>query len=73
LFEYRIMHEIHAETFRREAAECGQKAEEVARWGKRAWLKLAEDWDKLARGEDLYQESQRLRTSYRYGALAVPL
>jgi hypothetical protein len=67
------MHEIHAETFRREAVECGQKAEEVARWGKRAWLKLAEDWDKLARGEDLYQKSQRLRTSYRYGALAVPL
>jgi hypothetical protein len=34
------------------ASECRQKAEETtSSVDKKAWLKLAEDWVKLARGE----------------------
>jgi hypothetical protein len=56
------MLETQAMKFRRKAAECGRKAQEAAASGdKVAWLKLAEDWRKLARGEDLNQEWQRIR------------
>jgi hypothetical protein len=36
------------------AEECRQKAEQASRpVDRQAWLKLAEDWDRLARGADL--------------------
>ena len=46
-----IVPEIPAERYRREAVACRLKAEETANSvDKDAWLKLADDWDKLARG-----------------------
>jgi hypothetical protein len=44
------------EEFRRKAAECRRKAAEAGGMDQDAWLRLAEDWDKLARGEDLKRE-----------------
>jgi len=53
------MPESPAEKYRREAAACRLKAEETAnRADKEAWLKLADDWDELARGADLNKEWQ---------------
>jgi hypothetical protein len=57
------MHKIRAENFNGEAAECRRKAEEAASADKQAWLALAEDWSKLARGEDLIREWQRIHAS----------
>jgi hypothetical protein len=43
-----------AEKYRREAAECRDKAERADNQvDKQSWLKLADDWGRLARGEDL--------------------
>ena len=45
-----IVPEIPAERYRREAAACRLRAEETANSvDKEAWLKLGDDWDKLAR------------------------
>jgi hypothetical protein len=52
------MHKIRAENFNREAAECRRRAEEAASADKQAWLALAEDWSKPARGQDLIREWQ---------------
>jgi hypothetical protein len=57
------MQKIRAENFHREAAECHRRAEEAGGEDKQAWLALAEDWSKLARGEDLNREWQRLHAS----------
>jgi hypothetical protein len=55
------MPETQAENFRRKAAECLRKAEQAAgSVDKQTWLKLADDWGKLARGEDLNQEWQSI-------------
>jgi hypothetical protein len=44
------------EKYGRLAEECRQKAEAASlAVDRQAWLKLAEDWDKLARGADLRQ------------------
>jgi len=60
------MPEISAERYRREATACRLKAAETAIWvDKDAWLKLADDWDKLAQGMDLNEEwkmTQALRS-----------
>ena len=51
------MPEISVEKYRREATACRLKAEETVIWvDKDAWLKLADDWDKLAQGMDLKEE-----------------
>ena len=56
------MPKTHAEKFRQNAVECHRKAEEAASAAdKQAWLKLAEDWGALARGEGLNQEWQGMR------------
>jgi hypothetical protein len=56
-----IVPEIPAERYRREAVACRLKAEETANSvDKEAWRKLADDWDKLARGADLNQEWQMM-------------
>ena len=53
------MPEIPAERYRREAAACRLKAEESANSvDKKAWLKLGDDWDELARDADLNKECQ---------------
>jgi hypothetical protein len=58
------MPETQAVKFRRKAAECDRKAQEAAGSADRqAWLKLAEDWARLARGEDLNQEWLRIQTA----------
>jgi phage shock protein A len=44
------------EEFCRRALECRRRANAVGADDKQAWLKLAEDWDKLARSEDLLEE-----------------
>jgi hypothetical protein len=50
------------EEFRRKASECRRKAAGAAgSVDKDAWLKLAEDWDKLPRAEDLKREWQVAR------------
>jgi hypothetical protein len=47
----RVMTTNPTEKYGRLAEECRQKAEEAARSvDQQAWLKLAEDWDELARG-----------------------
>jgi hypothetical protein len=47
----RVMTKNPTEKYGRLAEECRQKAEEAARpVDQQAWLKLAEDWDELARG-----------------------
>jgi hypothetical protein len=48
------MTETAAQRYRREAEECRLNAERAKNPVEReAWLQLAEDWMKLARGEDL--------------------
>jgi hypothetical protein len=54
--------EHHAEKFRREAAECRRKALDATPSADRqAWLRLAEDWSKLAQGMELSREWQMVR------------
>jgi hypothetical protein len=54
--------EIPAERYRREAAACRLKANETANSvDKAAWLKLGDDWDKLAHGADLNEEWQTMQ------------
>ena len=61
---FHIMATTHSEEFRRRASECRRRADEVAvAKDKRAWLKLADDWGKLARGEELMQEWLHARSS----------
>ena len=48
------MPHIKTDKLRREAAECRRNAEQTTnRIDRDAWLGLADDWMKLARGEDL--------------------
>ncbi len=48
------MPDIEQDKFRREAQECRQNAKQArSPVDREAWLRLAEDWLKLARGEDL--------------------
>jgi len=55
------MPDIEPDKFRREAKECWQNAEQARNpTDKEAWLRLAEDWMKLARGEDLKRGSKQL-------------
>ena len=50
----RTMPHIKTDKLRREAAECRRNAEQTTnRIDRDAWLGLADDWMKLARGEDL--------------------
>ena len=67
------MQEVHSEKFRREAAECRQKAEQADQSDKQAWLRLAEGWDDLARGDDLDQEWRRIQTLNLHDAHPVTL
>jgi hypothetical protein len=60
------MQENRAEKFRQEAAECRRRAEGAVGEDKQAWLTLAEDWSKLARGQDLKGEWQRMRDIYQW-------
>jgi hypothetical protein len=47
------MPDIEGDKFRREAEECRQNTEQATNpIDREAWLRLAEDWMKLARGED---------------------
>jgi hypothetical protein len=49
-----MMPDIQTNKFRREAEECGRNAKQAMNPKDRdAWLRLADDWMKLARGEDL--------------------
>ena len=58
------MQKIRAEKFRQQARECRRRAEQTAvSEDKKAWLALAEDWSRLARGEDLNREWQRMHAS----------
>ena len=58
------MPKYRREKFHREAADCRRRAEEAASSAdKQAWLSLAEDWSKLARGEDLNRQWQGMRAS----------
>ena len=55
------MPDIEPDKFRREAKECRQNAEQARNTtDKEAWLRLAEDWTKLARGEDLKRGSKQV-------------
>jgi len=48
------MPDIKTNKFRREAEECRRNARQVTNPTDRdSWLRLADDWMKLARGEDL--------------------
>jgi hypothetical protein len=48
------MPDIETDKFRREAKECRRNAEQArGPIDREAWLRLAEDWMKLARGEDM--------------------
>ena len=53
------MPDIEPDKFRREAAECRRNAEQARTpIDREAWLRLAEDWVKLARGDDLKRASK---------------
>ena len=54
------MPETDVQKFRRRAAACRDKADEAS-WhcDKQAWLKLVDDWGRLAQGEDLRMEARR--------------
>jgi hypothetical protein len=55
------MQENRAEKFRQQATECRRRAEQTAvSDDKKAWLMLAEDWCKLARGEDQTESAANL-------------
>jgi len=48
------MPDIKTDKFRREAAECRRNADQATNPNDgEAWLRLADDWMKLAQGEDL--------------------
>jgi len=54
------MPDIEPDKFRREAEECWRNAEQALNpIDREAWLRLAEDWMKLARGEDLKPGSKQ--------------
>jgi uncharacterized alpha-E superfamily protein len=53
------MPDIEPDKFRREAKECRRNAEQARTpIDREAWLRLAEDWMKLARGEDIKSGSK---------------
>jgi hypothetical protein len=44
--------ETPAQRYRRQATECGRKAEKANGADRAAWQRLAEDWTRLAQGAD---------------------
>jgi hypothetical protein len=56
------MLDVDSNRFRREAGECRRNAEHARNPSDReAWLRLAEDWMKLAYGEDVKHGSKPLQ------------
>jgi uncharacterized alpha-E superfamily protein len=53
------MPDIEPDKFRHKAQECRRNAEQArSPIDREAWLRLAEDWVKLARGDDLKRASK---------------
>ena len=66
------MPDIKTNKFRREAEECRRNAEQAMKPVDRdAWLRVADDWMKLARGEDLRIEIVALKRLRDFTATAT--
>jgi hypothetical protein len=62
-----MMLDIQTNKFRREAEECRQNAEQAMNPRDRdAWLRLADDWMKLAQSDDLRIEIAGLKMAARF-------
>jgi hypothetical protein len=53
--------ETPAQRYRRQAAECEQKAEKANGADRTAWQRLAEDWTRLAQGAEAVEGDYRYR------------